>query len=167
MENTDTSVIGENGEAMSAMMTDPNQFEFYAADHLPSAKFWGFNVAALGAEGCVVKLPYSKNATNPFGSLYFAAMAGAGELSTGALCLICTADRGSWSTLVVDFRAEYYKKVSTIASFECNQTDELIATLDEVERSGEPKTLEMISIGYNEDRDIIAKIFVTWSFKKR
>ena len=99
-------------------------------------------------------------------SIYFAALAGAAELSTGALCQLALAGKGSFSMLVVDFRAEYSKKANTKILFTCEQGAELFSLIDTL-KPGETNQLTMLSIGKNKAGEEVARFFITWSFKRK
>lgn len=147
-------------------MLNPLIFWFAMLAKLPSAVFWGMGIKELDAEKCVVSLPYSWRTQNPFKSIYFAAMAGAGELSTGALCQLAMSGKGKYSMLVVDFRAEYFKKANTKTSFTCTQGLELSRLLDSL-AINESDKLTMISSGVNTQGEEVARFYVTWSFKRK
>ena len=93
-------------------------------------------------------------------------LAGAAELSTGALCQLAIAGKGQFSMLVVDFRAEYHKKANQKITFTCDQGAELFELIDAM-KSGETGQLMMISTGKNPSGEIVAKFYVTWSFKRK
>lgn len=147
-------------------MTNPFIFWWAMLFKLPSAVFWRLKIKKISPEECWVTIPYFWRSQNPFNSIYFAAMAGAAELSTGALCQLAMAGKGKFSMLVVDFRAEYHKKANQKITFVCNQGTELTQLLDSL-ASGDTSTLTMVSSGTNPDGEIVAKFFVTWSFKKK
>ncbi|RIW15742.1 DUF4442 domain-containing protein [Algoriphagus lacus] len=147
-------------------MTNPLIFWFAMLVKLPSAIFWKLKVKSLTSEECVVTIPYFWRSQNPFKSIYFAALAGAAELSTGALCQLALAGRGQFSMLVVDFRAEYYKKANSKIAFTCDQGTELFNLIEGL-RPGDTSQLTMISTGRTASGETVAKFFVTWSFKRK
>lgn len=147
-------------------MTHPVIFWFAMLVKLPSAIFWGFRIKSLIKESCEVTIPYSWRSQNPFKSIYFAALAGAAEMSTGALCQFALAGRGQFSMLVVDFRAEYYKKANSKITFTCGQGTELFDLIESM-KVGETAQLTMISTGKNASGETVARFFVTWSFKRK
>jgi acyl-coenzyme A thioesterase PaaI-like protein len=159
--------MGPKGESTRQKLLSPIKLWFYARKFLPSLNFWKVRVEDLDSNKCTVSLPYRTSTKNPFNSVYFAAMMGAGELSTGALCMIHLADRGSWSMLVTDFNSSFYKKTSEKILFTCQQGKQLSDFLDKIEKSGKPDTMVMESIGQNQSGEKVVKIEVTWSFKKR
>lgn len=147
-------------------MTNPFIFWWAMFFKLPSAVFWRLKVKSLDLNSCTVTIPYFWRSQNPFNSIYFAAMAGAGELSTGALCQLALAGKGKFSMLVVDFRAEYYKKANQTISFSCTQGQEICQLIDNLS-VGDTEKLTTISTGVSPNGEIVAKFFVTWSFKKK
>jgi hypothetical protein len=145
---------------------NPLLFKIGLGMKLPSALFWRLGIKSLSLEKCEVTIPFTWRTQNPFKSIYFAAMAGAAELSTGALCQLTQAGKGKYSMLVVDFRAEYYKKANQKITFKCEQGLELNALIDSLEVGASDK-LTMVSAGTNPNGEEVAKFFVTWSFKKK
>lgn len=147
-------------------MTNPLVFWWAMLFKLPSAVFWRLKMKSLSHEKCEVSIPYFWRSQNPFKSIYFAALAGAAELSTGALCQLAIAGKGQFSMLVVDFKAEYYKKANQKITFSCDQGTELFELIDKMQ-PGETSQLMMVSTGKNPSREIVAKFYVTWSFKRK
>ncbi|PZX55821.1 DUF4442 domain-containing protein [Algoriphagus chordae] len=167
MEAKETRIALKSGAlAYQKKMSNPLYFWFGMLIKLPSAIFWKFRIKTLDAEKCIVTIPYSWRTQNPFKSIYFAAMAGAAELSTGALCQLAIADLGKHSMLVVDFRAEYYKKANQKITFTCDQGQELLALLGTLQPNDTSK-LMMVSTGKNPQGEAVAKFYVTWSFKRK
>jgi hypothetical protein len=114
-----------------------------------------------------VTIPYNWRTKNPFKSIYFAALAGAGELSTGSLALSAISALGDVSLLVTGIKAEYYKKATGEIRFVCEQGRDVQDTLEVVIKSKQPAQLTMMSTGYNAESEVVAKFWITWSFKAR
>jgi len=147
-------------------MNNPIIFWLAMLFKLPSAVFWRLKIKSLNLEKCEVTIPYFWRSQNPFNSIYFAALAGAAELSTGALCQLAMAGKGKFSMLVVDFRAEYHKKANQRITFTCDQGNELNTLIDAL-KPEETGKLTMVSTGSNPEGDVVARFFVTWSFKRK
>lgn len=147
-------------------MSNPFIFWWAMLFKLPSAVFWRLRIRHISEEKCEVSIPYFWRSQNPFKSIYFAAMAGAAELSTGALCQLSMKGKGNFSMLVVDFRAEYHKKANEKITFSCNQGKELAELIDGLQ-PGDTAKLTMVSTGINSQKEIVAKFYVTWSFKRK
>lgn len=156
----------KEAEKYLSRMTNPIVFWWAMLFKLPSAVFWRLKIKSLTLAKCEVGIPYFWRSQNPFQSIYFAALAGAAELSTGALCQLGMAGKGKFSMLVVDFRAEYHKKANQKIIFSCDQGDELVSLIDSL-KPEDTGTLTMISTGRNPQGETVAKFFVTWSFKRK
>lgn len=161
-----TKTLSSEALAYHRKMTNPIIFWFAMLIKLPSAIFWGLRIKTLTSANCAVTIPYSWRTQNPFKSIYFAALAGAAELSTGALGQLALAGRGAFSMLVVDFRAEYSKKANSKITFSCENGTELFDLIESL-KVGEAGQLTMISSGKNPEGEVVARFFVTWSFKRK
>ncbi|GAA0880334.1 DUF4442 domain-containing protein [Algoriphagus jejuensis] len=161
-----TRTLSPATRAYQQKMCNPLIFWFAMLVKLPSAIFWKLRIKSLTMEKCEVTIPYSWRTQNPFKSIYFAALAGAAELSTGALGQLALAGKGAISMLVVDFRAEYSKKANTKITFSCEQGAELFDLIQGL-KVGEAEQLTMISSGKNPAGEVVARFFVTWSFKRK
>ena len=142
-------------------------FFYFSLTRLPSLVWWSVKLAALDDEKCVVTMPFSWRTQNPFGSIYFAAQAGAAELSTGMLCMQELSGRGKWSMYVIGFEAEYGVTAKTKVSFTCENAAELRAKLEEIEAANQPGEIVMISTGVNTDGKMVSRFRIKWSFKKK
>ena len=165
-KGTKKIIFSEAGKKLANNYTSPFKFWLGMLYRLPTVIYWGVRLKNLDPEKCAVTIPYSWRTQNPFSSTYFAALAGAAELSTGALCQAHLAGRGKWSMLVTDLNVQYTKKATTKITFLCEQGEELVNTLDNIEKTGTPQKLTMVSAGPNTEGVEVAKVFVTWSFKK-
>lgn len=159
-------ILSPAGQEYQSKMTNPLVFWFAMLVKLPSAIFWKLRIKTLTAARCEVTIPYFWRTQNPFRSIYFAALAGAAELSTGALGQLALAGKSAFSMLVVDFRSEYSKKANAKITFSCEQGAELFDLIDSL-NVGEAGQLTMISTGKNPTGEVVAKFYVTWSFKRK
>ncbi|WP_296697830.1 DUF4442 domain-containing protein [Algoriphagus sp.] len=166
--NASVSKMELNSAAKSYLSKMENPFVFWWAMlfKLPSVVFWRIKVKSLDLEKCEITIPYFWRNQNPFRSIYFAALAGAGELSTGLLCQLALAGKGSFSMLVVDFKAEFHKKANQKITFTCNQGAELNSLISNL-KPQESGKITMISRGTNQEGETVAQFFITWSFKRK
>lgn len=153
-------------QAYQSKMRNPFYFWLGMLAKLPSAIFWRLRVKSLDSEKCIVTIPYFWRSKNPFKSIYFAALAGAGELSTGLLCQLAIAGKGSFSMLVVDFKAEFHKKANQKITLTCEQGSELFEMIDQL-KVNDTNKLTTVSTGRNPNGDVVAKFYITWSFKRK
>lgn len=136
------------------------------ATQIPSLGFWGVRVLELSPSACEVRLPYSFRTKNPFRSIYFSALLGAGELASGALVLKHLGGSKQISMLVVEMQSRFLKKARSEIRFKCEE-GELIRS--EVERAlkGEAVEFWARSVGFDAVGDIICELKVKWSLLGR
>ena len=142
-------------------------FFIFSLKRLPSLVWWGVRLSDLNDHKCIVTMPFKWRTQNPFGSIYFAAQAGAAELSTGLLCMQALSGRGKWSMYVIGFEAEYGVTAKTKVSFTCEDAKLLNETLDKIEAANTSGELVMVSIGENTKGEMVSKFRIKWSFKKK
>ncbi|MFT4535252.1 MAG: hypothetical protein ACJA1A_000524 [Saprospiraceae bacterium] len=140
---------------------------FFFIYNLPSVIFWGIRIKGITLHKCVVTIPYSWRTKNPFNSMYFAAQAGAAELSTGILVKASLQGRGKWSMYVTGFKAEYGITAKSRVTFTCEVGDELEKLIAEIERAGNPQEITLVSTGKNLYGEMVSKFYITWSLKKK
>lgn len=157
----------QEGLDMIKDMNNPWKMGLFKLLKLPSLSYWGVRIIEVSQERTRVSIPYGWRTQNPFKSTYFAALAGAAELSTGIFCNLALAGRGSWSMLVSDFQISYSKKAISETTFTCTQGKEVLATVQKVMQTGESQILTMEAIGVGTDGTEYAKARVTWTFKKK
>src|SRR5258706_10139137 len=150
------------------LMKHPVKFRMFLFTRLPSAYFAGVRVKEVDERHCIVTVPYKWFTKNPFRSTYFACLSMAAEMSTGALCLAHLYKRSPVvSMLVVKVEGEYFKKAIGVSIFICEDGMMIRNTINEAINSGEPKMFRARSVGRNNDGEIIAEFFITWSFKAK
>ena len=148
-------------------VTSPFLFRIMMWLRLPSVAFWGARVSVLNMDKCTISMRKNFRNKNPFRSVYFGALAGAAELSTGLLCQLHLRALGDCSMLVVKMNGSFYKKATGILTFVCEDGQVLSQKLPSLSQVGDTTECIMKSIVFNEKNDIIAEFHFTWSFKKR
>ena len=150
------------------MMKHPVKFRMFLLSKLPNAFFAGVRVKEINENSCTTVVPYKWFTKNPFRSTYFACLSMAAEMSTGALCLAYLYKREpAVSMLVVKVEGEYFKKAVGLSTFVCEDGSEIKKTIEEAVSSGEPKIFRARSTGRNNNGEIIAEFYITWSFKAK
>lgn len=134
---------------------------------LPAAWFMRIRVASCDAQNCVVRLPYSWRSQNPFQSTYFAAQCAAAELSTGLLAMANLQGQPPVSMLIIKIESEFLKKAADTLLFTCEQGTAVEACIQEALASGEGQVLRLESTGRLSDGSVAARVWVTWSFKRK
>lgn len=134
---------------------------------LPTLLFWNVRVLSVNPDVGRVEIPFSRRTQNPFRSTYFAALAGAGELSTGLLAMIAMEGRGPMSMLVTRMEAEYSKKAVGRTVFTCADGPLIRDAVQRAYETGEGQQVEVLSIGTAEDGSEVCRFRLNWSFKAR
>jgi hypothetical protein len=155
-----------SGNKLIQQLRNPVKFRLFLLYKLPAAFFSGVRVRTIDERHCVVTVPFKWLTQNPFRSTYFASLAMAAEMSTGALAMVHVYGRRV-SMLVVKFEAAYFKKAVGRTSFTCNDGDALAAVIQRAIDTGEPQTFTSTSIGTNDSGEKIAECLITWSFKAK
>jgi hypothetical protein len=154
--------------AFIRLMKHPLKFRMFLLSKLPSAYFTGVRVKEVDEKKCVTTVPYKWFSKNPFRSTYFASLAMAAEMSTGALSMAHLYKRKpSVSMLLVKLEAEYFKKATGKTSFTCDDGELISKTIEDSVATGEARAVRARSTGRNEEGEIVAEFFITWSFKAR
>ncbi len=164
MMTTNTS---DNSNRMLLAMNNRWKMWFFYLFKLPSAWFWGIKVKSADCNTGVVTLPYSWFSKNPFHSIYFAAQAGAAELSTGLLCMIAIENKPSISVLITGVEAKFVKKANSSTTFTCNEGDKIRAAVERAIQTGDGHVVTVTSTGVDSHGDIVSLFKFSWSFKMK
>ena len=154
--------------AFFAVIKNPIKFRLFLLKNLPAAYFSGLKVEAINEARSIVSVPYKWFSRNPFRSTYFACLSMAAEMSTGVLSMTNTYKRHpKISMLVVAVEGKFYKKATGKTSFIC---EEGLLIKDTIEKSidiNQSQTIRALSSGYNEQQELVAEFWITWSFKAK
>ena len=154
--------------AFMKMIRHPLRFRLFLLTNFPSAYFAGVRIKHISEDKCAVTVPYKWFSKNPFRSTYFACLAMAAEMSTGALTLSHIYKRSpSVSMLITDMSAEYYKKATGITTFLCRDGIALRDAVEEAIAANGSNVITVKSTGTNDAGEMIAEFSFTWSLKVR
>jgi hypothetical protein len=146
----------------------PFKFRIYLLYRLPAAFFSGIKIRGIGEERCITSVPYKWLTQNPFRSTYFASLAMAAEMSTGTLALSNAYKRiPAISMLVTKMEAAYFKKVTGITFFTCEDGKVIKASIEEAASTGEAQKIIAKSTGTDKNGELVAEFLFTWSFKAK
>lgn len=143
----------------------PLKFRMFLLTKLPAAYFAGVRIVTADATSCIVSVPFKWFTKNPFGSIYFACLSMAAEMSTGALAMAAIYKRPQRiSMLVVKSEAQFFKKAKGTIQFVCKEGERIAAAVEEAIQSG-TSTVTIQSDGMNKEGEVVASFSFTWSFK--
>ena len=148
-------------------LNTPWKMRLYFLKKLPSCWFWGVRVDKVDERQATVSIPFRWQNQNPFRSIYFAALCGAAELSTGLLAIAALQGQPPVSMLVTGLQARFVKKAAGRVSFHCDQGGALQQTVQRALATGEGQEITVLSTGTNEAGQTVCEVELTWSFKKK
>ncbi|HVZ56597.1 MAG TPA: DUF4442 domain-containing protein [Chitinophagaceae bacterium] len=155
-------------ETYIRLMRSPLRRGLYLFAKLPSAFLCGVRIRRLDPLACEVTVPYRWLTRNPFRSTYFACLAMAAELSTGALAMARVyGRRPAVSLLIVSLEATFLKKATGVTRFRCENGEAMEQAVAAALQTGEAQVCTATSTGFNDAGEKIAAFSVTWSFKAR
>ncbi len=150
------------------IITSPLAFRWFMLTQLPTAFFAGLRVAALNDTQAVIRVKQKWFNKNPFRSIYFAVLSMAAEISTGVAGLGAIYKRSPGvSMLVTATEGKFYKKATGTILFTCADVAAVHAAVDHAVATGQPVTVVCHSTGKNEQEEMVAEFWFTWSFKAR
>ncbi|MEO1514966.1 MAG: DUF4442 domain-containing protein [Bacteroidota bacterium] len=149
------------------LLKSPMKMRLFYLQRLPTLWWWGVTVVDCSPYSVQVKLPYGWRTQNPFQSIYFAAQLGAAELSTGIIGMLATLGRGRISMLVTKIESEFVKKANTDTIFRCDDGQKIIDAVQEALDTGEGRIVRSMSVGTQQSGEVVSRVYVTWSFKKK
>lgn len=161
-------MINPNFHEFKNQLSHPFRFRMFMLAKLPSAYFAGLRIEQLSAEEASVSVHYKWFNKNPFKSIYVAVLSMPSEVSTGILCMGALYKRiPEVSMLVIANEGRYFKKATGKIVFTCKDGAQLNQAVDEAINTGQAVTVNCHTIGTNEQNDVVAEFYFTWSFKSR
>ena len=160
--------ISPKAKKLQRQVTSPFQLGLYMLGNLPAGLFSGIRVESVDDQVCITSVPYRWRTRNPFKSTYFAVLAMAAELSSGAPAMIAV--RGapeSVALIIVGLKGGFSKRAEGRTTFTCTDVPLLNAAIEETLATGESVTTTVTTVGRNPQGEEVARFEFTWSFKKR
>ncbi len=98
--------------------------------------------------------------------MFWAVQGMAAELTTGLLITNkIEKETQNISMLVLNNRANFSKKARGKITFSCTQGTEVTKVIDDLIKTGTPKTIWMESKGVDEVGDVVSHFHFEWTFK--
>lgn len=160
--------MNPNFESFRKQISNPLKFRLFLLQRLPAAFFCGLKITDLNQDAAVISVRYSWFSQNPFRSMYFAVQAMAAEMSTGILGFAQIYKRKPpVSMLVLKVEGDFLKKATGLIKFRCPDGPSILSAIEQTIANGEPKTVRCKSEGINEQNELVAIFYITWTFKSR
>lgn len=159
-------IIEQDSSSFFLLVNNPFKFRLFLLSKLPAAFVAGVRIKQCNEESCSVSVPFRWLTQNPFRSTYFACLSMAAEMSTGVLAMANLYKRTpKTSMLITSVESKYYKKATGKTIFICRDGLKMKATIDEAYQTYLPQSITARSEGYNEQNELVAEFWFTWSFK--
>lgn len=143
-------------------------FRFFLLLKIPLGWASGMKVIVLDTNQASTTVAHRWLNQNPFKSMYFAVMAMAAELSTGALALLAIEGiKPSIASIIVGMEGEFVKRATTRVKFTCDMGADAFEAVSRCMSSGQSETVKMRTEGRTADGTLVAVFHFTWSFKQR
>jgi hypothetical protein len=155
-------------QTFRSRLIQPALLRAYFLAKMPLGAMAGLRIEVLDGKRCEATVPYNWATKNPFGTIYFAALAMAAELSCAGLALM--AARGASepvSVFPVGISGQFVKRALSKTTFTCTEGDVLFAAVNEALRTGEGVTRTVSTTGRMADGTVVSTFELTWSFKKK
>ena len=131
---------------------------------LPSVFWTGIRTTKVTDTSCEVSVKHRWINQNPFKSMFWAVQGMAAELTTGLLIMKGIKESNAKvSMLVLNNNANFSKKATGRITFSCTQGAEITQLMDELIKSGNPKTIWMESVGTDEAGDVVSRFNFEWT----
>lgn len=149
-----------------ALVRNPIKFRLFLLKNLPAAYFSGLKIEAVSDESSIISVPYKWFTRNPFRCTYFACLSMAAEMSTGILALGNIYKLSpKVSMLVTGIEGKFYKRATGRTLFICTEGIAIRQAVDISISTSESQTVKVLSSGFNQQNELVAEFWVTWSFK--
>lgn len=144
------------------------KFNLFLLTKLPLVFLCGIKVKEISFDKAQTTVKYKWINQNPFGSLYFAVLSMAAELSSGILAFAnIYKQKPAISMLITKMEATYFKKATGTILFTCNDGVEIAKAIEKAMQNNIATKINCTSIATNEEKEIIAEFKFEWSFKSK
>lgn len=165
---TAADVHSPGAQTFRDRLNSPRLLQAYMAAKMPLGALAGLKVEALDGHQCSVSVPYSWRTKNPFGSIYFAALSMAAELSCAGLALMAArAPAERVAVYPIGLKGDFIKQAKAKTTFTCSQGPELFDAVRRAVETGEAVKIVVNTVGRTSDGTTVASFDFTWSYKKK
>ena len=150
---------------LAKKLIKPWQLRLWMLTKLPMGLVSGMKVVSLTEEGCQVVLKDKWWIRNPFGSVFWAVMGMAAELSTGAL-VYAYASGGDVRFILVGMEAKFFKKAKGKSYYFCDTGLDVLRAIQELKKSDESSLVILPVIAKDQTGEPLASFSFQWQLRK-
>lgn len=150
---------------LSKQLTSPFRLRLWMLKHLPMGLLTGMVIEELNEQGCTVVLKDRWWIRNPFGSVFWAVMGMAAELSTGALVYAYTSGTGV-KFILVGMEARFFKKARGKSYYFCGSGLDVFRNLENIMNIDDTSVVIMPVTARDHSGQNIAEFSFHWQLRK-
>lgn len=132
--------------------------------HLPMGMLTGMRIQSVTEEGCVVVLKERWWIRNPFGSVFWAVMGMAAELSTGALVYVYAGKEVKF--ILVGIEGTFFKKVKGKSYYFCPAGSDVLRKIEEIPKAGDSGDIIMPVLVKDAGDQLLAEFSFRWQLRR-
>jgi hypothetical protein len=145
--------------------TSPWKLRLWMVKSLPIGLLSGMYIQSLDENACMVVLKERWWIRNPFGSVFWAVMGMAAELSTGAL-VFAHAKGKNVKFILVGVEGEFFKKVKGKSYYFCETGSEVLRSIEQIENPNDTIVVILPVTARDEAGQLLAEFKFRWQLKK-
>jgi hypothetical protein len=157
--------MSEFDPKLAASLRQKWKLRWWMMRRLPMGMLSGMHIISLDEESCTVELKDRWWIRNPFGSVFWAVMSMAAELSTGALVLAYTQPVGI-QFILVGFEAKFLKKAKGKSFYFCHAGKEVARSISNITNTTAPCVITLPVRAQDESGQVLAEFECYWQLRK-
>lgn len=150
---------------LAKKLSSPWKLRLWMLTKLPMGLLSGMYIQSLDEERCVVVLKERWWITNPFGSVFWAVMGMAAEMSTGALVYAHLQGSGV-RFILVGMEGQFFKKAKGKSYYFCQTGSEVLRSVGQIVNPNENIVVIMPVTAKDEDGQVLAEFSFRWQLRK-
>lgn len=150
---------------LAKKLTSPWQLRLWMLTKLPMGLVSGMYVESLDENSCVVVLRDRWWIRNPFGSVFWAVMGMAAELSTGAL-VFAYASGSDVKFILVGMEAKFFKKTKGKSYYFCDTGSNVLKSIEHLVNTNDPGFVMLPVTAKDQAGQVLATFTFQWQLGK-
>ncbi|HSF90444.1 MAG TPA: DUF4442 domain-containing protein [Saprospiraceae bacterium] len=151
--------------SIAKKLSTPWKLRLWMAKSLPMGLISGMSIQSLDEQACVVVLKERWWIRNPFGSVFWAVMGMAAELSTGALVFAHARERNV-KFILVGVEGEFFKKVKGKSYYFCETGLDVLRSIEQIISPNDTSDVILPVTAKDEAGQVVAEFRFRWQLKK-
>ena len=151
--------------SLAKKLSNPWKFRLWMGKSLPMGLLSGMYIQTLDEQACVVVLKERWWIRNPFGSVFWAVMGMAAELSSGAL-VFANAKGRNVKFILVGVEGEFFKKVKGKSYYFCETGSDVLRSIEQIVNPNDTSVVILPVTARDEAGQLLAEFRFRWQLKK-